>query len=61
MIMNTSAECQKIAEAKISEAEGQRDKRRANRLISAANGWLILARGLKSLEIKEATRMRRTG
>ena len=48
--MHTSDECLAIAEAKLAEAERLRDKRRANRLISAANAWLILARGLMSLE-----------
>ena len=54
--MQTSVECRKIAAAKIAEAERLRDERRANRLISAANAWLILARGLRSFEIKKAVR-----
>ena len=48
--MQTSVECRKIAAAKIAEAERLRDERCANRLISAANAWLILARGLRSLD-----------
>jgi hypothetical protein len=49
--MYTSAECRKIAAAKIAEAERLHDERRTNRLISAANAWLILAQGLKRIEI----------
>jgi hypothetical protein len=48
--MNTSAECRKIAAAKIGKAEGLRDQRRANRLIRAAKAWLILADGVRSFE-----------
>jgi hypothetical protein len=43
--MYTSAECRKIAQAKVAKAERLRDERRANRLIAAAKAWLILARG----------------
>jgi hypothetical protein len=38
--MYTSAECRKIAQTKIAKAKRLRDKRRADRLISAANAWL---------------------
>jgi hypothetical protein len=48
--MYTSAECREIAAAKVAEAERLRDERRANRLISAANAWLILARSLRRIE-----------
>ena len=49
--MHTSAECRKQAEAKIKLAERERDGRRANKFASAANAWLILAHGIRQLEI----------
>jgi len=49
--LHTSAECRKIAESKVKQAECERDERRINALISAANAWLILAHGIRQLEI----------
>jgi hypothetical protein len=56
--MHTSAECRKQAETKIKQAERERDTRRANRLISAANEWLILARGVRQLEFNSKIQKR---
>ena len=53
--MFTSAACRKMAEAKLKAADRERDGRRANRLISAANAWLILERGIKQFELKART------
>jgi hypothetical protein len=49
--MLTSAECRKKAETKINLAERARDERRSDVLISAANAWLMLAHGIRQLEI----------
>jgi hypothetical protein len=57
--MYTSAECREIAAAKLGQAEFLPDERRANRFISAANAWLILAHGVRTYEIrKEVARER---
>jgi hypothetical protein len=53
--MFTSAACRNMAEAKLKAADRERDGRRANRLISAANAWLILARGIKQFELNART------
>jgi hypothetical protein len=55
-VIHTSAECRKIAAAKLAEAKRLRDERRANHLISAANAWLILAHGVRRLEINREAR-----
>ena len=44
----TSAECRTLAEEKLAEAD--RDKRHRRRLITAAEGWLVLASRLRRLE-----------
>ena len=44
----TSAECRILAEEKLAEAD--RDKRHRRRLITAAEGWLVLASCLRRLE-----------
>ena len=44
----TSAECRTIAEEKLAEAD--RDNRHRQRLITAAEGWLVLAGQLRRLE-----------
>jgi hypothetical protein len=44
----TSAECRTLAEEKLAEAD--RDKRHRRRLITAAEGWLVLASRLRCLE-----------
>ncbi len=44
----TSAECRTVAEEKLAEAD--RDKRHRRRLITAAEGWLVLASRLRRLE-----------
>jgi hypothetical protein len=44
----TSAECRILAEEKLAEAD--RDKRHRRRLITAAEGWLVLASRLRRLE-----------
>ena len=57
-VMRTSVECRQLAVAKIAEAESLRDNRRVKRLTSAANAWLILARGVESCEIRGQMRER---
>jgi hypothetical protein len=44
----TSAECRSQAEAKLAQAE--RDHQHRQRLITAAQGWLLLASQLRRLE-----------
>jgi hypothetical protein len=44
----TSAECRTLAEEKLTEAA--RDQRHRKRLITAAEGWLLLASRLMRLE-----------
>jgi hypothetical protein len=44
----TSVECRTLAEEKLAEAD--RDKRHRRRLITAAEGWLVLASRLRRLE-----------
>jgi hypothetical protein len=44
----TSAECRTLAEEKLAGAD--RDKRHRRRLITAAEGWLVLASRLRRLE-----------
>jgi hypothetical protein len=46
--MFTTAECQAIAEQKLAEAE--RDEKNSKRLITAAEGWLLLANRLRRIE-----------
>jgi hypothetical protein len=46
----------KQAESKIKLADRERDGRRATRLISAANAWLILAHGIRQLEVNAEVR-----
>jgi hypothetical protein len=46
--MFTSAECRAFAEQKLAEAD--RDCRHRKRLITAAEGWLLLASQLRRLE-----------
>jgi hypothetical protein len=46
--MFTSTECRAYAEQKITEAD--RDERHRERLINAAQAWLILASRLRRLE-----------
>jgi hypothetical protein len=47
-VMFTSAECRAQAELKIAEAD--RNERHRNRLITAAQGWLLLATSLRRME-----------
>ena len=54
--MRTSAECRKLAAMYIKRAEREPDERRANALISAANAWLLLARGVRRLELNSKAR-----
>jgi hypothetical protein len=44
----TSVECRTLAEEKLAEAD--RDKPHRRRLITAAEGWLVLASRLRRLE-----------
>jgi hypothetical protein len=44
----TCDECRAVAEEKLAEAD--RDKRHRKRLITAAEGWLVLAGQLRRLE-----------
>jgi hypothetical protein len=44
----TSAECRTLAEEKLAEAD--RNQRHRKRLITAAEGWLLLASRLMRLE-----------
>jgi hypothetical protein len=46
--MYTSAECRAFAEQKLAEAD--HDDRHRKRLITAAEGWLLLASQLRRLE-----------
>jgi hypothetical protein len=46
--MLTFAECRALAEAKLAQAE--HDERHRRRLISAAEGWLLLASQMRRLE-----------
>jgi hypothetical protein len=46
--MLTSAECQAQAEQKLAQAET--DHRHRKRLITAAEGWIVLARQLRGVE-----------
>jgi hypothetical protein len=57
----TSAECRNMAATKIDLAERAHDKRRSNVLISAANAWLMLAHGIRQLEINAETQRRVIG
>jgi hypothetical protein len=43
----TSAECRMKAKEKLTLAARERDRRRAKRVMSAANAWLILARAME--------------
>ena len=47
--MYTSAECRAQAEEKLAQAK-QADRRRRNRLITAAEAWLLLASQLRRVE-----------
>jgi hypothetical protein len=47
--MLTYAECRALAAQKLAEAE-LADKKRSPRLIAAAEGWFLLARGLRQVE-----------
>jgi hypothetical protein len=46
--MFTSAECRAMSEQKLAQAE--HDDRHRNRLITAAQGWLLLASQIRRLE-----------
>ena len=54
--MYSSAECRKRARAKIKLADTQRDERLAHRYVAAANAWLILGRGIRTLELNSKAR-----
>jgi hypothetical protein len=56
--MYTSDECRKRAAVKIKQAEREHNGRRANALISAAHAWLILAHGVRRLELNSKTQKR---
>jgi hypothetical protein len=47
-VMFTSADCRAMAEQKLAQAE--RDDHHRQRLITAAEGWLLLASKLKDSE-----------
>jgi len=45
-----------MAGANIKLGENEPDERRAKRYIAAANAWLILAHGIRTLELKAKAR-----